>query len=686
MRCRSVSVAAILVQVLALDAAAQPPGPTIHRVTLQADSGLLTIEGRGLGPDLLVTIDGQPVTTLPGASDAVMQVPAPASVLTTAGTYRLTVGARDGRTGDGFVVASAGASPGVPVGRDIAERRDARAAAGAVETAGKTAPTRGPDARSGAARPDTVAPAAIIEDTGSPFRTAIGHQALIANTTGPTNTAAGFQALRFNTTGASNTAIGHQVLWSNSTGGGNTGVGVEALEDNTTGGRNTAAGLQSLWSNTTGNSNTAIGAGALAANTIGSSNVAIGDGAMLDADSSNNTAVGVSALSSVTTGTFNTALGRFAGFGITTGMHNVYLGALTLGSGAESHTIRLGVPYSAAGPLGQNATYIAGIRGTTVTGGEGVYVDADGRLGSGPVVPAPDSVGSAQVIADSLTAADLAPASVGTAEIADGAVTAAKVAFTFAGLGANTFGGTQTIDAGNLVLQPSTTAKGNLIKGGLPFLSNPGFMNTFLGESAGSLTVTGATNTALGGDALRAVAGGDANVASGYGALYSNVGGSGNTASGMQALFFTTGSYNTAVGLNAGAANATGSHNVYLGADVGGSAADANTMRLGLPFNVTSGAGQNRTFIAGVAGTVLTTPAVQVFIDANGQLGTLVPPPIVGSVDGGVTAGAASPRPSRLEQEIAAQRALLAEQAALIADLRARLARLEAGVVRAPRR
>jgi hypothetical protein len=107
-------------------------------------------------------------------------------------------------------------------------------------------------------------------------------------------------------------------------------------------------------------------------------------------------------------------------------------------------------------------------------------------------------------------------------------------------------------------------------------------------------------------------------------------------------------------------------------------AADANTMRLGLPFNPTSGSGQNKTFIAGVAGTVLTTPAVQVFIDANGQLGTLTAPPIVGAVDGSVTPGSLPQNDALLQQ--------LAEQRRLNAELQARLARLEAQVATMLRR
>jgi hypothetical protein len=550
--------------------------------------------------------------------------------------------------------------PGTTIGRGAAALSPGRSPDGAGDGGG------------GAADSGTPRPLAIIEDTGSPFRTAIGHQALIANTTGINNTAAGYQALTANTTGTFNTAVGHRALTSSVTAGSNTALGASALATNTSGISNTAIGTAALELNTTGDANVAVGQRALRGLASGNRNMAVGYSA------------GISA----------------------TGSYNIFVGADVSGTPSDSNVIRIGLPYNATTQAGQNATYIAGIRGTAVTGGEGVYVDANGQLGSGPVVPAANSVGAAQVIDASLTAADLATNSVSTAELVDNSVTAAKVAFNYAGsaseggaaadlacagcvaasdvgfayagLGANTFTGTQRIGAGDLELGPSTATAGNLIKGGVTFLSNPGFMNTFLGEAAGALTATGGTNTAVGGDALRSLAGGDANTAGGYGALYSNVGGTSNTASGMQALFFTTGSANTAVGANAGAANTTGSHNIYVGAEVGGTSGDANTMRLGLPFNATTGAGQSKTFVAGIAGTVLTTPAVPVFVDANGQLGTLTPPPIVGTVNGGVTTGAA-PRVDALEQQ-------LDEQRRLNAALQARLARLEAQVANLVRR
>ena len=119
------------------------------------------------------------------------------------------------------------------------------------------------------------------------------------------------------------------------------------------------------------------------------------------------------------------------------------------------------------------------------------------------------------------------------------------------------------------------------------------------------------------------------------------------------------------MGLNAGLFATTGSYNVFLGAGVSGTSSDTNTMRLGLPYDSASGVGQNQTFIAGVVGTVLTTPAVQVFIDANGQLGTLTPPVVTGTG----TVGPLSAPSASLQQQ--------GEQQATVVDLRARVARLE---------
>jgi hypothetical protein len=102
----------------------------------------------------------------------------------------------------------------------------------------------------------------------------------------------------------------------------------------------------------------------------------------------------------------------------------------------------------------------------------------------------------------------------------------------------------------------------------------------------------------------------------------------------------------TAVGTNAGR-DTVAQHLRRRGR--GCTATDANTMRLGLPFNTAPGAGQTKTFVAGIAGTVLTTPP-------------------------------AAPRAD------AALLQRLAAQDAVIAGLRARLARLEAQLAARPGR
>ncbi len=69
---------------------------------------------------------------------------------------------------------------------------------------------------------------------------------------------------------------------------------------------------------------------------------------------------------------------------------------------------------------------------------------------------------------------------------------------------------------------------------------------------------------------------------------------------------------------------------------------------------------------------------VQVFIDANGQLGTLTPPAASGT--GMMLA------PFALEAQLREQQAINTEQQDTIASLRVRLARLEALVQAASRR
>jgi hypothetical protein len=166
----------------------------------------------------------------------------------------------------------------------------------------------------------------------------LGEGALASNTTGNNNTATGDGALGINTTGFSNTANGASALIFNTTGYYNTATGAFALFSNTTSTLNTATGVSALYNNTTGDSNTAIGASALINNTTGSSNIALG------------------------------------GQNLTTGSNNIDIG--NAGVAGESKTIRIGTSGT------QTKTFIAGISGVTVSGGVGVIVGTNGKLGT----------------------------------------------------------------------------------------------------------------------------------------------------------------------------------------------------------------------------------------------------------------------------------------------------------------
>jgi len=191
-----------------------------------------------------------------------------------------------------------------------------------------------------------------------------------------------------------------------------------------------------------------------------------------------------------------------------------------------------------------------------------------------------------------------------------------------------------------------------------------GTYNAAVGARALAANTTGISNTATGHEALRYTTTGGLNTASGALALTNNTTGNWNTANGAAALSAaTTGVRNTALGYAAGANVTTGSDNVLVGADVWGTAADTNTIRIGRAYDSGAGTGQNQTFVAGIYGTELSGVAQQVFVDSNGQLGT-----ITAAVGGG---GVGTSPGASLAQEVAELRAMNAR-------LQARLARLEA--------
>ena len=222
-----------------------------------------------------------------------------------------------------------------------------------IAQAGPCVPSTGSDLD----RNTCIGERALANNTTGYFNTALGRYVLYSNTTGNGNTGSGDYALYDNTIGTSNTATGVAALVNNTTGNGNTATGGFTLVINSTGNFNTASGLSALYNNTTGNGNTASGFNALYSNETGN----------------NNTASGNNSLFKITTGGNNIALGFRAGFNLTTGSNNIVIG--NQGTTADVNTLRIGT-------LGaQTRAFIAGIRGTTITGGQAVVVNASGQLG-----------------------------------------------------------------------------------------------------------------------------------------------------------------------------------------------------------------------------------------------------------------------------------------------------------------
>ena len=169
-----------------------------------------------------------------------------------------------------------------------------------------------------------------------------------------------------------NTAVGTQALLDLTTGQDNTALGFRALTENTQGSLNTAVGSTALRNNRAGNRNTATGDAALFDNSAGNNNTANGYHALQSNKGNNQTAVGSGALEDTATNSNNTALGYESGKNLITGNDNIEIG--NLGVAGESGTIRIG-------SSDQTRTFIAGIRGTELTGGGQVVVNTFGQLG-----------------------------------------------------------------------------------------------------------------------------------------------------------------------------------------------------------------------------------------------------------------------------------------------------------------
>ena len=229
------------------------------------------------------------------------------------------------------------------------------------------------------------------------FNTSVGAGTLLFNN-GDSNTAVGASALENNTT-SGNTAVGSNALFGNTTGGTlgitnnlavgpNVAVGEEALENNTIASGNTAVGYQALGSNTSGLNNTDLGistavgfqALAHASGPDAALNDAFGYQALFNlTGGANNVAIGANALRNLTSGNVNLAVGSPAGINLTSGEFNIFIGS-DAGSGVTtaSNVICIG----AAGNNVSGSCFIDHIFNGTSSGGVGVFVNSNGRLGT----------------------------------------------------------------------------------------------------------------------------------------------------------------------------------------------------------------------------------------------------------------------------------------------------------------
>jgi len=192
--------------------------------------------------------------------------------------------------------------------------------------------------------------------------------------------------------------------------------------------------------------------------------------------------------------------------------------------------------------------------------------------------------------------------------------------------------GTYNSAVGYWTLRTNTTGNKNSALGAYALYGNStGSGNSALGFSALQYNSTGAANSAVGAFTLFSNTVGANNVAEGYYALFANTAGAANvavgvsamnnngtgsynTALGSRSLYTSNGSYNIAIGYQAGTNLVSGSNNIIIGNT--GTSSDSGLIRMG-----TSGT-HTKTFIAGING-VTSSSGVPVYINANGQLGTI---------------------------------------------------------------
>lgn len=139
--------------------------------------------------------------------------------------------------------------------------------------------------------------------------------------------------------------------------------------------------------------------------------------------------------------------------------------------------------------------------------------------------------------------------------------------------------------------------------------------NSAFGTYALNLDTTGSYNTSIGNFASYFNTTGGDNISIGPFSLEDNTSGNSNTAIGFGALIYnTTGNSNIGIGPYAGYTASTGSNNIEIGNY--GNSGDSGVIRIGTSGNQTS-------FYAAGINSVAVSGGVPVYINSNGQLGTV---------------------------------------------------------------
>ncbi len=367
--------------------------------------------------------------------------------------------------------------------------------------------------------------------------------------------------------------------------------------DLTSGNGNTLIGHQSGFTMTTSVENTAVGSQTLALYLASAGGPGITVGA--------NTAIGAFALDQLTSGKYNTCVGDDAGENYTGAeSSNILIGSGVSGTGGESNTLRIGTA-TGAGDEQINRAFVSGIYGITSANPTrlAVIIDADGQLGTG---------GASGGIVSSVTAGENINLT-GTAQ--NPVVNLNEIIRWPNTNGAGTMG----------AIYLGATCGGGSCTGGTLFMHNYGTSNTFLGASAGNLTMVGVgLNVGIGFGVLNAQISGISNTAVGALSQSAITVGQDNSTCGYASLLnLTAGSYNCALGSGAGSAlTLINGSNICIGYNTTGTAGDNNTLTIGAGAGTAAGQ-LNRAFIHGIYGI---TPAggttANVIVDSNGQLGS----------------------------------------------------------------